>query len=105
MARTYRRSDGFTCIDLEGRPIEWAVETYGGEMTDWSEGLPPAPPTEDELRIKAIDAELAVIDQKFGVRPVRTDLIARWVLQDNGKTVEAEAQAVALRAERASLIN
>ena len=46
----YKRTDGFEVQDAKDRPIEWAVETYGGEFV---EVIPPPPPTEEELAKKA----------------------------------------------------
>lgn len=39
--KIYRRDDGFEVQDAADRPIEWAIETYGGNFI---EVQPPAPP-------------------------------------------------------------
>jgi hypothetical protein len=52
--KTYRRADGFEVQDANDRPIEWAVETYGGEFV---EVIPPTPPSNEELAKQAEIAE------------------------------------------------
>jgi hypothetical protein len=55
MSKEYlRESDGFRVNDSQERPLEWVVETYGGEFV---EVLPPAPPTKEELEKLAEIAE------------------------------------------------
>ncbi len=53
--KIYKRTDGFEVQDAKDRPIEWAVETYGGEFV---EVISPAPMSQEER------AKLAEIAEK-----------------------------------------
>lgn len=80
MSKEYlRASDGFRVNDAKDRPITWAVETYGGELSNWSEVLPPVPPTEDELKVQAIDAELAEIERIENIQSRKSELLSQKV--------------------------